>query len=51
MQLLMNCIQYCSTDSQGYVRLCPAERRIIKIRAQAFSDPGIIVPVKSVETN
>ena len=34
-----------------HVRLCAAKRRIIKIRVQAFSKPGIIMPVKSVDIN
>ena len=38
-------------DNQRHVRLCAAKRRTVKIRVQAFSKPGIIVPVKSVDIN
>ena len=33
------------------MKLCAAKRQIIKLREQAFSNPGIIVPVKSVDIN
>ena len=33
------------------MRLCAAKRQIIKIRVQAFSKLGVVVPVKSVDIN